>query len=133
MSSLESSIHAELTSDATLAELVGTRVFGGRAPAQTAAPYLVYQVIASAPVEAHGETPDAKFATVQIAAYGGTHEDGGYEKAITVHNRALALLLRAFGDDATVTDQDRDSYEEPVKLLRRDFDLAVFAPQNLAL
>lgn len=118
--SLGSSIYATLIADSAVAALVSDRVYKVRAPQGVLAPYVVWQGIGSDPGVTHTGPSGATERLVQFACFAATAE-----AASTLRDAVVAALdgvALPNGDNGTLEDDNRDSYEEPVNLYRADAD-----------
>ena len=118
--SLGSSIYAALLADAAVNALVSDRIYKLRAPQGVLAPYVVWQGIGSDPGVTHTGPSGATERLVQFACFAVTAEGASDLRDAVV--AALDGVELANGDNGTLEDDNRESYEEPVSLYRADAD-----------
>ena len=85
--SFQSDIYDALTGDATIAGIVGDRVWADVADGTEATPYLVYQVISTSGTTTHDGERDLEFPLVQFSAWA-----NGKADAITLATAITDLL-----------------------------------------
>lgn len=71
--SAERALYARLTSDASVAALIGTRLFPNFAPLGTAAPFATYRRISTRPIGGLVERAGFVFARIQIDVFAETY------------------------------------------------------------
>jgi hypothetical protein len=121
--STETYIDQTLSAAPAVAALVGARIFGGHAPPQTAAPYLVWAIITSDEENAHDDGPDTDTLVstlVSVSAYATTYAQAGALSA------AAMAALRAGAMPLTVDVPKRDTRDDSLSLYRRDFDCTLW-------
>lgn len=110
----------EQTLDATL-RAVTARAYAVRAADNTAAPYIVWQMLVDVPSTSHEVDEGLSRASVQVACYAGTHTE-----AAQLAGRAHDALVAAFGAEAEIENAGADDWQADVKLYRRDIDLSIW-------
>ena len=109
--SFQADIYTALTSDATLTGLVGDRVFADVADVDTAAPYVVYQVISTAGTTTHDGVRNLEFPLVQFSVWANTKEE-----SVAVGSAVANLLdgqTLAGDSNLSFTFSDRQGRHEP--------------------
>lgn len=123
---LETDIDAILSGNATLSALVGGRIYAGRAPQETEAPYLVWAIIDSGQVEDHDSGPDdapLSDLLISVAAY--AHSQS---VAVDVWSAARAAI-ESSSLTLTIEVPRRDDRDDRVKLHVRSFDFTLWAQE----
>jgi hypothetical protein len=120
----EAYIESMLGGSADVAAIAGTRIYAGRAPQETEAPYLVWQIIVSDPEEDHEPQATAEpleAIQIQVSAYASTY-------VVAAALSAAALGAFREGSATIVVDASRrDTRDDHTQLFRRDFDITLWA------
>lgn len=118
---LGEAVYARLAAVTGVTDLVGTRIYGGQAPQNPTAPYVVYQEISQHRPSAMGADVGKVRARVQVDSRAVT-----YKGAKQLANAVQVALQRYSGTSASIEvsavflddDSGEDSYEEEVEMYR---------------
>ena len=115
-------LYTLLISNAQLVALVGQRIYPALAPQDASAPYIVWQRIATNPIQTLGEATGNQFDLIQLSCFALTYEsaDAVAQALVT----ALDGRVVTTNDNATLQSR-RESYEPAVDLYRSDCDFLI--------
>lgn len=116
-------IYTALAGAAPVAALVADRIYPVRAPQGVAAPYVIFQHVASDPATTHGEPAGAVHRMFQFACFAATYEAAGdLRDAVTA---ALDDVALATGERPSLEDERDGDFDDAVGLHRADCDVLV--------
>lgn len=110
--SVQAYINAALKADATLAALVGARVYPAHPPQRATYPCVSHMIVSGLQVAAMTANPGLTSARLSITAWGKNYSD-----ALDTAAAALAALVRQPGSGSGVTVQDIFHENGPVELI----------------
>ena len=127
MPDIAEALFSRLSNDATVAALVGARIYPSTPIDPVTRPYITYHLISMSPrPHAMGSDPALVTDRYQVDLWADK-----YDKLILLDDAVMAVLSRWRGTEAGVTIQAsfhidrRDSYESDTKLRRRSLDFEI--------
>lgn len=122
MSSVDEVVYQALSGSATLAALVGSRVYAEPAPQNTQFPLVVYRLISDSPVFGLGGFSGLRRLYVQVDACAAQYED-----ALVIKDAVFAALAGNFASFKGLAQDCRSLYDEAARVHVVSQDFSVWA------
>lgn len=122
----EAVIRARLGASAALALIVASKIYGGRAPQNTVAPFVVWQRVSGNDLHTLEGATDLRSGRFQIDCYGAT-----YDQALEMSAAVRAAVQLHDADMEAYLEADRDLFDEQApNFFRRAMDFMTMERTN---
>ena len=128
---LPEALRAFILADATVAALIGTRMYALILPQNPTMPALTYTIFGAGGILSHDGPSGLENPTVQIDAWGTTYSDAfELAEAVRVRLNGYSGLLDTVHAQGIFLVRKRDSYENESELYRRSTDFELWNEES---